>query len=234
MMCDSTNAMVEGSTGSEADAREGLIEAFAGRKGAIAITCFASNVARMKAVAEAAAINGRRVVLAGRSLLRMEKAARACGYLDGLPPSSAWTERRTPAAQARADVYRQPGRGALRRSAGSPAASTARCRPARRHGDFLGPRHPRQRGGGRGNRRLLAEGRQHRHAADAQVHVSGHPARDDLTRMYELVRPRFAVPVHGTLPHLETHARLARSCGVERALIPEDGDIIRLAGERPP
>jgi ribonuclease J len=85
MMCDSTNAMVEDSTGSEADAREGLIEAFAGCKGAIAITCFASNVARMKAVAEAAAINGRRVVLAGRSLLKMEKAARACGYLDGLP-----------------------------------------------------------------------------------------------------------------------------------------------------
>jgi ribonuclease J len=68
--------------------------------------------------------------------------------------------------------------------------------------------------------------------ADAKVHVSGHPARDDLAQMYALVRPRFAVPVHGTLPHLEAHARLARTCGVERALIPEDGDIIRLAGER--
>jgi ribonuclease J len=68
--------------------------------------------------------------------------------------------------------------------------------------------------------------------ADAKVHVSGHPARDDLARMYALVRPRFAVPVHGTLTHLEAHARLARICGVERALIPEDGDIIRLAGER--
>jgi ribonuclease J len=66
-------------------------------------------------------------------------------------------------------------------------------------------------------------------AAGATVHVSGHPARDDLTRMYGLVRPRFAVPVHGTLPHLEAHARLARTCGVERALVPEDGDIIRLA-----
>jgi ribonuclease J len=50
--------------------------------------------------------------------------------------------------------------------------------------------------------------------------------------MYDLVRPRFAVPVHGTLPHLEAHARLARNCGVQRALVPEDGDIIRLAGER--
>jgi ribonuclease J len=69
-------------------------------------------------------------------------------------------------------------------------------------------------------------------AAGATVHVSGHPARDDLTRMYGLVRPRFAVPVHGTLSHLEAHARLARTCGVERALVPEDGDIIRLAGER--
>jgi ribonuclease J len=67
--------------------------------------------------------------------------------------------------------------------------------------------------------------------ADAPIHVSGHPARDDLTLMYGLVRPRFAVPVHGTIRHLEAHARLARSCGVERAVIPEDGDVIRLTAQ---
>ena len=88
MVCDSTNAQVEGATGSEGQARAGLVEAFRGRKGAIAVTCFASNVARMKAIAEAAAANDRKVVLAGRSLLRMEKAARACGYLDGLAAAS--------------------------------------------------------------------------------------------------------------------------------------------------
>jgi ribonuclease J len=65
--------------------------------------------------------------------------------------------------------------------------------------------------------------------ADAPVLVSGNPARDDLKRLYGLIRPRFAVPVHGTLRHLEEHARLARACGVERALVPEDGDLMRLA-----
>jgi ribonuclease J len=238
MMCDSTNAMVEGSTGSEADAREGLIGAFAGRKGAIAITCFASNVARMKAVAEAAAINGRRVVLAGRSLLKMEKAARACGYLDGLPEFlSLDAAARTPRRQL---VLMCTGSQGEERAALSRIARGEHRSLSFRQGDtmiFSARAIP-------GNEEAVGEIRRLLEArgvvvispadapADAKVHVSGHPARDDLARMYELVRPRFAVPVHGTLPHLETHARLARSCGVERALIPEDGDIIRLAGER--
>ena len=99
MTCDSTNADVEGSTGSEASARAGLMAAFAGRSGAIAVTGFASNVARMKAVAQAAAAHDRKVVPAGRSMLRMEKAARACGFLNDLPPfigvqEASWTDRR--------------------------------------------------------------------------------------------------------------------------------------------
>jgi ribonuclease J len=231
MMCDSTNAMVEGSTGSEADARDGLVEAFAGRKGAIAVTCFASNVARMKAVAEAAAANGRRVVLAGRSLLKMEKAGRACGYLDGVPDflsldAAANRPRRElvlmctgSQGEERAALSRI-ARGEHRSLAlhrGDTVIVSARAIPGNEEAvDAV-------------RRNLEAKGVEVVLPADAKVHVSGHPARDDLARMYELVRPRFAVPVHGTLPHLEAHARLARTCGAERALVPEDGDIIRLA-----
>jgi ribonuclease J len=236
MMCDSTNAMVEGSTGSEADARDGLVEAFAGRKGAIAVTCFASNVARMKAVAEAAAANGRRVVLAGRSLLKMEKAGRACGYLDGVPAFLSLDEASS--VRRRELVLMCTGSQGEERAALSRIARGEHRSLALHRGDtviFSARAIP-------GNEKAVDQIRRHLEAkgvevlypaeakaAGATVHVSGHPARDDLIRMYELVRPRFAVPVHGTLPHLEAHARLARTCGAERALVPEDGDIIRLA-----
>jgi ribonuclease J len=231
MTCDSTNAMVEGSTGSEAKARDGLVEAFRGRRGAIAVTCFASNVARMQAVAEAAAANGRKVVLAGRSLLRMEKAARACGYLAGVPPfldlddasdlprrelvlmcTGSQGEERAALSRIARGEHRS-----LNLRAGDTVIFSARTIPGNE--EAIGEIH-----------RLLKErGVEIVTPADAPVHVSGHPARDDLRRLYALVKPRFAIPVHGTIEHLEAHARLARTCGVERALVPEDGDLIRLS-----
>ena len=236
MMCDSTNAMVEGSTASEADARDGLMKAFAGRKGAIAVTCFASNVARMKAVAEAAAANGRRVVLAGRSLLKMEKAGRACGYLDGVPEFLSLDE--AAGLPRRELVLMCTGSQGEERAALSRISRGEHRSLALHRGDtvIFSARAIPGNEDAVGEIRTLLEARgvevlspDDARRAGATVHVSGHPARDDLVRMYGLVRPRFAVPVHGTLPHLEAHARLARTCGAERALVPEDGDIIRLA-----
>ena len=233
MMCDSTNADVPGSTGSEADARAGLIAAFANRSGAIAVTGFASNVARMTAVAEAAAAVGRKVVLVGRSMLRMEKAAQACGYLDHVPDfmdvrEASWTPRENL-------VFLCTGSQGEERAALSRLARNEHRDLWLEEGDtviFSARAIP-------GNEEVLAEIHEHLRGmgveivtpADAPVHVSGHPKRDDLARMYGLVRPRFAVPVHGTIEHMEAHARLARACGVERALVPEDGDILRIARE---
>lgn len=233
MMCDSTNATVDGSAGSEADARAGLMGAFAGRKGAIAVTGFASNVARMKAVLETAAAHDRKVVLAGRSMLRMEKAARTCGYLDGLPnfislKEASWTPRRNLVLLCTGSQGEE--RAALSRIArndhrelwlerGDTAIFSARAIPGNEDGIRDVQDH------------LRGMGVEVVTPADAPVHVTGHPKRDDLARMYGLIRPRFAVPVHGTIEHLEAHARLARHNGVERALVPEDGDIIRIAEE---
>lgn len=233
MTCDSTNAMVEGVTGSEATARDGLVAAFAGRRGVIAVTAFASNVARMKAVAQAAAANDRRVVLAGRSLIRMEKAARACGYLDDVPEFLGLDE----VAQTRRRnlVLMCTGSQGEERAALSRIARGEHRSLSLRGGDtviFSARAIPGNEEAVGGIQTLLASrGVEVITPADSdvRVHVSGHPARGDLSRMYDLVRPRFAVPVHGTIEHLEAHARLARTCGVERALVPEDGDIIRLA-----
>jgi len=231
MACDSTNADVEGTTGSEADARAGLMAAIKTCTGAVAVTGFASNVARMKAVAEAAAANGRKVVLAGRSMLRMEKAARTCGYLQGTPDfisleEASWIDRRNlvmlctgSQGEDRAALSRiaRDGHRELWLERGDTAIFSARAIPGNEETIGAVQDH------------LRARGVTVVTAADAPVHVSGHPKRDDLKRLYGLIRPRFAVPVHGTMHHLEAHARLARACGVERALIPEDGDIIRLS-----
>src|SRR3954464_1938403 len=86
MVCDSTNAMVEGASGSEAEVRESLRELIAGIRGRVAVTCFASNVARVESIALAARGAGRRVALVGRSLRNLDAAARECGYLRNLPP----------------------------------------------------------------------------------------------------------------------------------------------------
>jgi ribonuclease J len=175
-------------------------------------------------------------VLAGRSLLKMEKAGRACGYLDGVPALLSLDE--VSSVRRRELVLMCTGSQGEERAALSRIARGEHRSLALHRGDtviFSARAIP-------GNEKAVDEIRRHLEAkgvevlypaeakaAGATVHVSGHPARDDLIRMYELVRPRFAVPVHGTLPHLEAHARLARTCGAERALVPEDGDIIRLA-----
>ena len=86
MVCDSTNAMVEGHSGSERDVRRSLSTLIRDLTGRVAVTCFASNVARMESIALAARDAGRSVAVAGRSLRNMDAAARECGYLKSLPP----------------------------------------------------------------------------------------------------------------------------------------------------
>jgi ribonuclease J len=69
-------------------------------------------------------------------------------------------------------------------------------------------------------------------ADDHMVHVSGHPARDELRRLYQLVKPKYAVPVHGEWRHLTEHAALAKELQTTPVLV-EDGDVLRLGPGRP-
>ena len=238
MMCDSTNAGVEHSAPSEADVRDGLTRAFARRKGAIAVAAFASNVGRVKAVAQAAAAHGRRVALVGRSLLRAAEAAKACGYFDGLPgfldedqavredPSNLVYMVTGTQGEEKAALGKLAFGTHLRLSlqAGDTAILSARCIP-----------------GNEEKVEAMIEALRIRGVevitpsdvpSDSPIHASGHPGRPDLARMYALVRPRVAVPVHGTAEHLETHAQLALSLGVGQAVVPEDFALIRLSGRK--
>src|SRR5271168_2802964 len=230
---DSTNAMVEGHSGSEAEVRQNLAALIRGLSGRVAVTCFASNVARMESVALAGKACGRQVALVGRSLRNMEAAARECGYLVGIP-----------AFLREDDIDDVPDDNLLMLTTGSqgePRAALTRIaqdnhpRVALGEGDtvvFSSRVIPgNERAIGAVQDALVRRGVRLMTDADHLVHVSGHPARDELRRMYRLVRPKYAVPVHGEWRHLSAHAALAQEAGASPILM-EDGDILSLAPGR--
>ncbi|WP_114391796.1 ribonuclease J [Oleisolibacter albus] len=231
LICDSTNALVPGVSGSEAAVRDSLTQLFGRYPHRIAVACFASNVARLHSIAKAAQANDRQVALVGRSLRRIDEVARATGYLDDLPPFL--TEQEAGFIPRERLVMICTG------SQGEPRAALARI-AAGDHPDvdlesgdtviFSAREIPgNEKSIARIQNALIKRGVEVVTADDAFVHVSGHPARDELISMYQWVRPAIAVPVHGEHRHLEAHAQLARDCQVPQALIPEDGALIRLA-----
>jgi ribonuclease J len=234
MIGDSTNALREGTSGSEGELRSSLTELISRYQGRVAVACFASNVARLWTIAHAAQANGRDVALVGRSLWRMDKAARENGYLADLPPFLTEDE----AGYVPRDRILLICTG----SQGEPRAALSRiARDDHQHielekGDVVifssriipGNEKPI----GRLQNALAQRGIEIVTAADHFVHVSGHPARDELVRMYQMVRPRIAIPVHGEARHLIAHARLAGECQVQQPILVENGEMVRLAGGR--
>ncbi|MBW4090503.1 MAG: ribonuclease J [Proteobacteria bacterium] len=234
MVCDSTNAMVEGHSGSEADVRRSLSVLIRSLRGRVAVTCFASNVARVESLALAARDAGRQVALVGRSLRNLDAAARSCGYLRDIPPFL-----------SEDDVGSVPDDNLLiliTGSQGEARAALARValdthpRVVLGEGDtviFSSRMIPgNERAIGTVQDNLVRRGVILMTDVDHLVHVSGHPARDELRRLYRLVRPRYAVPVHGEWRHLAAHADLARDAGAIPLLL-EDGDLLSLSSNRP-
>ncbi len=230
MICDSTNAMVEGHSGSEKDVSQVLTALIRGLRGRVAVTCFASNVARMESIARAAAAAGRSTVLVGRSLRNIDAAARECGYLRSLPPFL----REDDADDLPDDnvLILITGSQGEPRSALSRVAMDTHPRIALGEGDtviFSSRVIPgNERAIGLVQDSLVRRGVTVMTDEDHAVHVSGHPARDELRRLYRLVKPKYAVPVHGEWRHLTAHAALAKEEGAIPILL-EDGDILNLA-----
>jgi ribonuclease J len=230
MIGDSTNALRPGTSGSEADLRRSLIDLVGRYDARVAVACFASNVARLETIARAAAAHDREVALVGRSLWRIEKAARENGYLADLPRFLTEDE----AGYIPRDKILMICTG----SQGEPRAALARI--AREDhpnvtletGDvviFSSRIIPgNEKSINRLQNALVRLGVEIVTEEDHFVHVSGHPARDELVRMYQMVRPRVAIPVHGEARHLIAHADLARECQVQQPLIIQNGDMVRL------
>jgi ribonuclease J len=234
MVCDSTNAMVEGHSGSEGDVRRSLAALIRGIKGRVAVSCFASTVARVESVALAARAAGRSVALVGRSLRNIEGAARECGYLKGIAPFLSEDEANDVADEHL--VMLVTGSQGEPRSALARIAMDTHPRIELGEGDtviFSSRVIPgNERAIGTMQDHLVRRGVELMTDADHMVHVSGHPARDELRRLYKLVRPRYSVPVHGEWRHLSAHAALAQEGQVTPVLI-EDGDILSLSPGRP-
>ena len=234
MVCDSTNAMVEGHSGSESTVRESMAALIGRIRGRIAVTCFASNVARVESVALAAKAAGRQVALVGRSLRNLDVAARDCGYLRGVPEFLAEEEAvNVPDDNLLILVTGSQGEA---RSALSRIASDNHRNISLGEGDTVVfssrviPGNERAIGTVQDN--LVRRGVKLITADDEMVHVSGHPARDELRKLYALVRPRYSVPVHGEWRHLAAHAELAKEVGALPMML-EDGDVLCLSGNRP-
>jgi len=228
---DSTNALRPGTSGSEADLRRSLTDLIGRYDARVAVACFASNVARLETIARAAAAHGRDVALVGRSLWRMDKAARENGYLADLPRFLTEDEAgyipRDRVLLICTGSQGEP-RAALSRIArddhpnvvletGDVAIFSSRIIPGN------------EKAINRLQNALVRLGVEIVTEEDHFVHVSGHPARDELVRMYQMVRPKIAIPVHGEARHLIAHAQLAGECQVQQPLVIQNGDMVRLA-----
>ncbi len=231
MVGDSTNAMVEGRTESESKAEAGLKAAIAAAEGRVAVTCFSSNVARIQSIIKAAQANDRSVAIVGRAIKRAMSAAQEVGYLRDLPDFV-----------AEEDIELLPRENIViicTGTQGEPRAAMAKIAAGTHESVTLDPGDTviyssRQIPGNEPAIARVQDALIRRKIIlitdeDAPVHVSGHPSREEMAEMYGLVRPRIAIPVHGTARHLVAHAELAELCQVHQTLLPDNGTVIRLA-----
>jgi ribonuclease J len=235
MICDSTNVFNEGASGSEAMVRDGLTRTIARFEGRVAVACFASNIARIQSIARAAEENGRHVALVGRSLWRMTEIARDCGYLRGVPDFL--TEYDCAHLPRERALYICTGSQGERGSALARISADEHANVVLESGDavlFSSRDIP-------GNEREIhaMQDRLARRGCviitgkDAPIHVSGHPARDELRQLYAWVRPAHSIPMHGESRHLIEHAAYARLLGVPHSHVVTNGHALKLAPGAP-
>jgi ribonuclease J len=232
---DSTNAVREGRSPSEMDVAKSLAELIRTARARVAVTTFASNVARIRAVAEAAAACDREVVLVGRAMERVAQVARETGYLDGIRDFRS------------VDVYGHlpPDKvvALCTGSQGEPRAALSRI-SADDHPEVTFSRGDRVIFSSRaipGNEKavmrvingLVTQGIEVVTDRTHLVHVSGHPRRAELEDMIGWVRPQILIPVHGEALHMAEHGELARRAGVGKVVYCRDGDLVRLAPGAP-
>ncbi|NCF79949.1 MAG: MBL fold metallo-hydrolase [Alphaproteobacteria bacterium] len=231
IICDSTNVLSPGRSGSEADVGRMLEDVVCESTGRVVITTFASNVARLTSIAAAAVKSGRHLCLAGRGMHKIYQAARETGYLTQFPE-----------IVDESDAGYLPPEKVLICCTGSQGESNAAL------GRMANGRHPHLtlEPGDRvifsskmipGNETEILALQNQLAQIDVEIispngsdiHVSGHPCRDELADMYEWARPRSAIPVHGEHRHLIAHAALARELGVAEPCRVHNGDVVRLA-----
>jgi ribonuclease J len=228
---DSTNAYREGRSPSEADVAKCLAELIRSASARVAVTTFASNVARLCAVAQAAAACEREVVVVGRAMERIVQVARETGYLDGvqdfrsvevyghLPPDKVLALCTGSQGEPRAALSRiaQDDHPEVAFSRGDRVIFSSRAIPGN------------EKAVTRVINGLVTQGVEVITDRTHLVHVSGHPRVDELKELIGWTRPQILVPAHGEPMHLAEHAKLARAAGVPQVVVCRDGELLRLA-----
>ena len=235
LVCDSTNIMREGTSPSETEVADRLREVIQHSTGRVVVTTFASNVARLRAVADAAAACHRSVVVLGRAMDRVIGVARECGYLDGVPPFLS--------SHALADLPRERVVILATGSQGEVRAALARIAQDDHPDARLSPGDRvifssrtipgNEREVGRIINGLVRQGIEVITDRTELVHVSGHPRREEVARLYGWLKPQIAIPAHGEPLHLNEHAAFARSLGVPHVIKASDGDVVLIGPDEP-
>jgi ribonuclease J len=232
LVCDSTNVFSKGVNGSEETVKENLTKLIAGCKERVAVGTFASNLARVQTIIEAGQAAGREIIMCGRSFWRLVEAAKEAGYLQNTP--KLWTEHEIGKIPRNKQLLMCTGSQAESRAAFSRIAEKTHPRVKLQKGDtaiFSSKIIP---GNEKGIYRMLnllcLQGVEVITEKEEFIHVSGHPYRDELAKMYELTRPKIAIPVHGEARHIHEHAKFAMSLGAHQAFEPQNGDVYRLNG----
>lgn len=234
MICDSTNADRQGEITSERDVATGMAKVFKKAPGLCVVSCFSTNIARVASIGRAAALTGRQVALAGRSLRRNEEIARESGLMEGVMPflkepshlkgldrremvlicTGAQGEQNASLAKyAAGENFRLPSTHYT-----DTVIHSARVIPGNEHDlysifDMLRAKQV----------RILEK-----EYRGSPLHVTGHATGNEIAAMYEMVKPRFSIPVHGEDHHMAAHADIARSAGVEAVSVPEEGSVLSI------
>ena len=232
MVCDSTNATVNGHSTSERVLYDGLRAVVGPATGRVVVACFGSNIARLHTLARVARDTGRYMGLLGRSLVNMAGAARAAGlwnardhlinpaHLGYLPRNEVLAVATGSQGEPRTALHRLAAgqHPDVELEAGDQVVFSARAIPGNEEAIAGLVARLEQ----LGVTVVTAE------SAALPIHASGHPAAEELRAMYDWVRPTVAIPVHGEAEHMERHADIARACGVPRRLVGRNGDLFMI------
>ncbi len=236
MICDSTNVFSPGRAGSEKDVRESLHKIISNQKKRVLVTSFASNVARMESIFYIAKQTKRNISLVGRSMHRIYKAARQCGYLkdiiEPVDPRDASKISKDRIIFLCTGSQGEP-MGALNRIAneihpdvniesGDTVIFSSKIIPGNEKKLYALQNSIVKR-----DIEVITE-------ENAFVHVSGHANREDLKDMYQWVKPQCVIPVHGEHRHMKEHISFAKEMQIPFNLKVENGNIIKISKDRKP
>ena len=236
MICDSTNIFSVGRSGSEETVRKSLLKIMGRLKKRIIMTSFASNVARMETIFDCAKKTGRQISLVGRSMHRIFKAARQCGYLkniiEPIDPREAKNISREKIVYLCTGSQGEP-MGAMMRISnythpdvfiekGDAVIFSSKIIPGNEKKLY------------KLHNQLIKDGIEVISEENEFVHVSGHPNRDEMKDMYNWIKPKCVIPVHGEHRHLMEHISFAKEMQVPHPVLVENGDIVKIfPGDKP-